>query len=172
MSQRGSYRYISCALIEGGEMKKLLGILVMVGVGALVTMALIGCTEKKSEMPIGEIMANATNAVSAQNVVAVTPAETTAAVMQPEEVTPSTVEGGAYMAPTAEQIQTALKNAGYYTGSIDGKIGPKSKKAIEAFQNDNGLTVDGKVGRKTWEKLQVHLNKATTTPTTTQPIAD
>ncbi|MDD5348069.1 MAG: peptidoglycan-binding domain-containing protein [Candidatus Omnitrophica bacterium] len=56
-------------------------------------------------------------------------------------------------APTAKDIQTALKNAGYYTGSIDGKIGPKSTAAIESFQKDNGLTVDGKVGPKTWTVL-------------------
>jgi murein L,D-transpeptidase YcbB/YkuD len=61
--------------------------------------------------------------------------------------------------PTSEDIQKALKNAGLYTGSIDGKIGPKTKKAIEQFQSTNGLTADGKVGAKTWEKLGVYLTK-------------
>ena len=60
---------------------------------------------------------------------------------------------------TPENIQIALKNAGLYTGSIDGKIGPKTKKAIEAFQKQNGLTADGKVGPKTWDKLKSYLNK-------------
>ena len=31
------------------------------------------------------------------------------------------------------QIQTALKSAGFYAGPVDGKIGPKTKKSIEAF---------------------------------------
>ncbi|MCK9574127.1 MAG: peptidoglycan-binding protein [Candidatus Omnitrophica bacterium] len=66
--------------------------------------------------------------------------------------------------PTSEDIQKALKNAGLYTGSIDGKIGPKTKKAIEQFQSTNGLTVDGKVGAKTWEKLGVYLTKIEETP--------
>jgi len=62
--------------------------------------------------------------------------------------------------PSANEIQTALKNAGFYTGSVDGKIGPKSKKAIEDFQSANGLKVDGKVGPKTWEALGKYLSVA------------
>src|SRR3989338_2779431 len=46
----------------------------------------------------------------------------------------------------SQQIQTALKNAGFYAGKIDGKIGPGSMKAIEEFQQSKGLKVDGKVG--------------------------
>lgn len=61
--------------------------------------------------------------------------------------------------PTAGQIQTALKNAGYYSGSIDGKAGPKTKKAIEDFQVANNLKADGKVGPKTWGVLSKHLNQ-------------
>ncbi len=60
--------------------------------------------------------------------------------------------------PTAVEIQTALKNAGYYTEGIDGKIGPKTKKAIEEFQKANGLQVDGKIGPKTWSVLSKYLN--------------
>jgi peptidoglycan hydrolase-like protein with peptidoglycan-binding domain len=58
------------------------------------------------------------------------------------------------------EIQTALKNANFYTGSIDGKIGPKTKAAIEEFQKANGLTADGKVGPKTWQILGAYLNQA------------
>jgi peptidoglycan hydrolase-like protein with peptidoglycan-binding domain len=59
--------------------------------------------------------------------------------------------------PSPQQIQTCLKNAGLYTGAIDGKIGPKSKKAIKDFQAANGLVADGVVGKKTWAKLQEYL---------------
>lgn len=69
--------------------------------------------------------------------------------------------------PSAEDIQKALKNAGVYTGSIDGKIGPKTKKAIEEFQSKNGLTADGKVGPRTWDKLKGYLTKAEEAPATT-----
>jgi peptidoglycan hydrolase-like protein with peptidoglycan-binding domain len=56
-----------------------------------------------------------------------------------------------------QQIQTALTNAGLYSGSIDGKIGPASKRAIEEFQKNNNLKVDGKVGPKTWAALETYL---------------
>lgn len=62
--------------------------------------------------------------------------------------------------PTVREIQTALKNAGFYTGMIDGKRGPLTKKAIEDFQRANNLGVDGKVGIKTWDVLSQHLNPA------------
>ncbi len=57
-----------------------------------------------------------------------------------------------------QQIQTALKNAGFYNGKIDGKIGPASKRAIEAFQQSKGLKADGKVGPKTWAALEQYVN--------------
>src|SRR5690242_12486772 len=47
-------------------------------------------------------------------------------------------------------IQKALKNAGYYQGGVDGKIGSSTKTALKAFQRDNGLTADGVCGRQTW----------------------
>lgn len=60
--------------------------------------------------------------------------------------------------PTVLEIQAALANAGLYTGKVDGKSGPMTKKAIEDFQKANGLQVDGKVGLKTWSVLSTHLN--------------
>ena len=60
--------------------------------------------------------------------------------------------------PKATEIQLALKNANYYTGAVDGKIGPMTKKAIEEFQRANGLEADGKVGTKTWALLSKYIN--------------
>ena len=60
--------------------------------------------------------------------------------------------------PTNEEIQTALKNAGHYTAEIDGKMGPRTLKAIKDFQAANNLEADGKVGPKTWSVLSKHLN--------------
>jgi len=70
--------------------------------------------------------------------------------------------------PTNQQIQQALKNAGLYSGQIDGSLGPKTKKAIEEFQAQSGLTADGKVGPKTWSKLGAHLTGASAVAT--EPI--
>lgn len=54
-------------------------------------------------------------------------------------------------------IQKALKNAGYYQGNLDGKIGTQTREAIRNFQRENGLDSDGVVGRQTWGKLKVYL---------------
>lgn len=54
---------------------------------------------------------------------------------------------------STRQVQTALKNAGFYRGSVDGRIGPATTEAIKAFQGANGLKADGVVGRKTRTKL-------------------
>ena len=47
------------------------------------------------------------------------------------------------------QIQTKLKNWGYYAGSIDGIYGSRTVSAVRSFQRKNGLTIDGIAGPKT-----------------------
>lgn len=64
--------------------------------------------------------------------------------------------------PDAKAIQQALKTAGFYTGAVDGNIGPKTKAAIKEFQSKNGLAADGKVGPKTWAALKQILESAST----------
>lgn len=59
---------------------------------------------------------------------------------------------------TPKRIQKALRNAGFYKGSIDGNIGVQTRQAIKEFQKANGLEADGIVGRRTWEKLSRYLN--------------
>ena len=55
--------------------------------------------------------------------------------------------------PTVSEIQTRLKNWGYYTGSVDGVYGSQTEKAVRYFQKKNGLQVDGKVGDLTLAAL-------------------
>jgi len=61
--------------------------------------------------------------------------------------------------PNHKQIQIALLNAGYYSGSIDGHIGRLTRESIKAFQKANNLSVDGRVGKQTWNLLKTYLNK-------------
>ena len=73
------------------------------------------------------------------------------------------LSGGKYRTPSGFElpsmsIQNALKSAGYYNGTIDGKIGPSTRSAIRDFQSAHGLAVDGICGRKTWEKLKTYLD--------------
>lgn len=56
--------------------------------------------------------------------------------------------------PDLKQIQTALKNAGFDPGSIDGRKGAKTDNAIKSFQAAYGIKVDGVVGRNTWKLLR------------------
>ena len=60
--------------------------------------------------------------------------------------------------PSIQDIQMSLKNADLYQGKVDGILGPRTRKAIEAFQEQNGLKVDGKVGPKTWASLKGHFS--------------
>lgn len=60
---------------------------------------------------------------------------------------------------TAEQAQTALKNAGYYKGNVDGKIGDQTKIAISQFQKDHNLKADGILGQGTWTELSTYLDQ-------------
>lgn len=47
------------------------------------------------------------------------------------------------------QIQTKLKQLGYYNGSIDGIYGSDTQKAVISFQKNCGLKADGIAGPKT-----------------------
>jgi len=53
------------------------------------------------------------------------------------------------------QIQTRLKNWGYYTGTIDGVYGYETYRAVRQFQSKNGLTVDGVAGSATLSALGI-----------------
>jgi len=59
--------------------------------------------------------------------------------------------------PATKEIQTALKNAGFDPGSIDGRMGPRTRQAIKDFQKSKGLVPDGVVGPKTWASLGKYL---------------
>ena len=58
---------------------------------------------------------------------------------------------------TARDAQLALKNAGFYSGPVDGKVGPQTREAVKAFQRSQGLSPDGKVGSKTSLALAKYL---------------
>lgn len=53
------------------------------------------------------------------------------------------------------QIQTRLKNWGYYNGKIDGVYGTGTFNAVKSFQKKNGLTADGVAGSQTLAALGI-----------------
>lgn len=52
-----------------------------------------------------------------------------------------------------KKLQTALKNRGYYSNSIDGNYGYRTVAAVKAFQEKNGLKADGVAGPATQNLL-------------------
>lgn len=73
---------------------------------------------------------------------------------------PSAVEaatGSASVAPRRErvdydrelvrQIQSVLNGQGYSAGAVDGLYGPATRDAIQRYQEDYGLSVDGRISR-------------------------
>ena len=141
-------------------MKRLLGL----GVVVLVLVALSGCGKKQEMEELQPITMESLSAVGSpvQSTPDIKTSETKiltiSAVAPAKEILPLPPQGP--YKPADIEIQTALKNAGFYAGNIDGKIGPKSKKAIEDFQKANGLKVDGKVGPKTWEVMSKYSSVA------------
>lgn len=61
---------------------------------------------------------------------------------------------------TVKEIQTKLKNWGYYSGAIDGVYGSRTEAAVRHFQEKNGLSVDGKAGPKTLAALGIQAGTA------------
>lgn len=53
-----------------------------------------------------------------------------------------------------EELQQRLAQRGFYNGKIDGKIGPKSRMAIRAFQSRAGLVPDGFAGLSLLSQLR------------------
>ncbi len=56
---------------------------------------------------------------------------------------------------TVKEIQTRLKNWGYYSGTVDGIFGSKTEAAVKYFQRKNGLQQDGVVGNLTLAALGI-----------------
>ncbi len=86
--------------------------------------------------------------------------ETVSVVTTPEKSAAATKPAGrkASLQPSMRDIQQALKNAGFYQGVIDDKMGPMTREAVKEFQRVHGLNDDGVVGKQTWAKLSAYMN--------------
>lgn len=54
-----------------------------------------------------------------------------------------------------EEVQFALLAFGYYTGAIDGVLGPESKAALSKMQADYGLKVTGTITPEVLDALKI-----------------
>ena len=55
------------------------------------------------------------------------------------------LEGGRPAAAVVREVQTRLRRLGHSVGAIDGRPGPRTAAAVEAFQRSRGLPVDGRM---------------------------
>ena len=55
--------------------------------------------------------------------------------------------------PRVKLVQQKLHDLGYNVGEVDDRFGYLTYQAVQAFQRNNGLKVDGIVGTDTWTKL-------------------
>jgi peptidoglycan hydrolase-like protein with peptidoglycan-binding domain len=63
-----------------------------------------------------------------------------------------TTPGGS---PLVRAVQRDLGRAGYSPDGVDGLYGPRTRRAVLAFQASHGLRVDGVVGAQTWVAWRV-----------------
>lgn len=70
------------------------------------------------------------------------------------------------------QVQTMLKELGYYKGKIDGQFGSLTLDAVKRFQRDNNLLVDGIVGNQTYTRLLQVYNAYKKAPYITNDTGD
>ena len=52
-------------------------------------------------------------------------------------------------------VQASLKDMGYYTGQVDGLLGPLTRKALIGYQEDAGLTATAAIDEPTLETLNL-----------------
>lgn len=77
--------------------------------------------------------------------------------------TPVAIIGSAYTGRVLQRgdrgsevrfVQNVLRELEYYFYKADGFYGPRTQTSVKVFQADQGITVDGVVGAKTWNALQ------------------
>ncbi len=59
-----------------------------------------------------------------------------------------------------KQIQSKLKDWGYYKGNVDGIYGSQTYEAVKSFQSRNGLSADGIAGTQTLSALGIQSNSS------------
>jgi peptidoglycan hydrolase-like protein with peptidoglycan-binding domain len=149
-------------------MRKFLVVVFVIGL-MIVPLAIFGCKGKVQEADTSNTATTEATVPTEEVVVTQAPVTEPAPAQQavsqeapPSAAMPQTaapaVAATDRLAHTPD-IQTALKAAGFYTGNVDGKIGPKTKKAVMEFQKTKGLKADGKVGPKTWAELEKYLKQ-------------
>ena len=69
----------------------------------------------------------------------------------------------------SRQAQLELRNMGLYNGSLDGVVGPETKRALEQFQKNNGLDRTARLDQQTMVALfgNIGISQGSSMPPTT-----
>ena len=77
-----------------------------------------------------------------------------AATMPPAtQTSDSSMTGDALGKDDIRWVQVQLRDKGLYKGSLDGILGPETKRALGQFQKANGLGRTASLDAQTWEAL-------------------
>ena len=66
--------------------------------------------------------------------------------------------------PAITEAQQALRTMGYDPGPADGAMGDNTRRAVEAFQEEFGLAVDGRIDDALLERLRAEVALDTASP--------
>lgn len=72
-----------------------------------------------------------------------------------EDETDDTSASTEYDQARASDLQRALRDAGYYQGTIDGSLDRDVRQALIRFQNDRGFVPSGRIDPRTRRALQI-----------------
>lgn len=65
---------------------------------------------------------------------------------------------GALSASVVRKIQRRLNQEGYNSGPVDGIVGPQTRQALRAYQDDNGIQANGQIDERTLAGLGFQIN--------------
>lgn len=86
--------------------------------------------------------------------------ETTIKIERPEETQPPPRLAD----PVVEKVQRILASLSFYDGEVDGRKGPGTRKAVEAYQRKMGLTPSGEIDQELLEQLGANDTTGAITP--------
>jgi peptidoglycan hydrolase-like protein with peptidoglycan-binding domain len=69
------------------------------------------------------------------------------------ETSRDALTGDALRRDDTRWVQVELRYRGLYQGSLDGIVGPETKRALSQFQKINGLGPSGSLDAQTWQAL-------------------
>jgi peptidoglycan hydrolase-like protein with peptidoglycan-binding domain len=78
---------------------------------------------------------------------------TAANMPAPSQTSNDALPGDAFRKDDIRWAQLELRNRGLYRGSLDGILGPETRRAVSQFQAINGLGRTASLDAQTWEAL-------------------